>query len=401
MKRKARIARSGIQYYLAEELEGLNLREVPREYRGQRVFSVYRPSFVLEAAADKFQGKPVRVGHQWVESASDPAIIGHVCGDTAIRSNGSEVALCATLDIDDGADLPRFKELSPGYLSRNEWRPGVSPSGEEYEILCTDISGVNHLAIVEEARGGKDMKILDGGRRLMVHSGLIRAIKRRMSGVFDSKARTFEGVLDECAAGIKEMDEEALEGASSELASFTRDLPDSEEKDKLLRYVADIPLLKEEDDAVAREALECIRESYRSLDADAASDVTEKPMEEEKKEEVVEEKNDAVPAPEEKKEDGFGDQPPADAPSPEEQKEDSDPIAKVLDALGDISRKLDSLCGSKEGACDKEPEEVKEEVDDGCGKVSDSLPPYTQTLGAIEKGYSLDEAFNKLKTRRA
>jgi hypothetical protein len=54
----------------------------------------------------------------------------------------------------------------------------------------------------------------------------------------------------------------------------------------------------------------------------------------------------------------------------------------------------------------KEEEEVKDEEpkeekkDDGCGGVSDSLPRYTQSLSAIEKGYSLDDAFNRLKGRR-
>ncbi len=44
------IARSGIRYYLADELAGLMLHERPREYKNQQVFSVYRPSHVLEGA---------------------------------------------------------------------------------------------------------------------------------------------------------------------------------------------------------------------------------------------------------------------------------------------------------------------------------------------------------------
>ena len=48
-----------------------------------------------------------------------------------------------------------------------------------------------------------------------------------------------------------------------------------------------------------------------------------------------------------------------------------------------------TACSSKE-----------EKKDDGCGGVSDSLPRYTQSLSAIEKGYSLDDAFNRLKGRR-
>ena len=46
----------------------------------------------------------------------------------------------------------------------------------------------------------------------------------------------------------------------------------------------------------------------------------------------------------------------------------------------------------------RKPKEEKK--DDGCGGVSDSLPRYTQSLSAIEKGYSLDDVFNRLKGRR-
>ena len=93
---------------------------------------------------------------------ADPAIIGYIDGDVSIKRNKKEVALCAPLDIMDDERLPKFKELSPGYLSVNKWEPGVAPDGEPYEIVCTQIKSVNHLAIVEEARGGKDMKMLDG-----------------------------------------------------------------------------------------------------------------------------------------------------------------------------------------------------------------------------------------------
>ena len=51
-KHHAVIARSGIQYYLADELQNLMLHEIPREYKGQQVFSVYRPSHVLEGAKE-------------------------------------------------------------------------------------------------------------------------------------------------------------------------------------------------------------------------------------------------------------------------------------------------------------------------------------------------------------
>ena len=407
-KHNAMIARSGIQYYLDEELPGLDLREIPREYRGQRVFSVYRPAWVLEAAKDEFKKKPIRVGHKWVDNLADPAIIGYIDGDVSIKRNKKEVALCAPLDIIDDEKLPKFKELSPGYLSVNKWEPGVAPDGEPYEIVCTQIKSVNHLAIVEEARGGKDMKMLDGGNKKMIHSGLIRAVKRKLLGVMDEAPKGFEETVNELVENIAKMDEETVKAKTASLIDACSDLPDSDEKEKLLRYIADIPLLKDEDKAVSDEALNCIKESYKSLDSDALSEATEKPMEEEKKEEQkVDSAPEAAPKAEEQAPvaEPKKDEAPEAAPAPEEKKEDAGDVnAKILDALDALSKRLDAFLETKEEK--KEEEEVKDEEpkeekkDDGCGGVSDSLPRYTQSLSAIEKGYSLDDAFNRLKGRR-
>ena len=410
-KHHAVIARSGIQYYLADELAGLMLHEIPREYKNQKVFSVYRPSHVLEGAKDMFKNAPIRVDHKWLYTQSDPAIIGHIADDVAIKRHKNEVALRATLNIDDDNNLPEYDELSPGYLSDNKWQPGVAPNGEPYEILCTKINCINHLAIVHEARGGKDMKILDGGKK-MIHSGLIRAIKKRLTGVMDGKdSQSFESVVDEIGTTLQNIDEEGLKAKTASLVGYCDDLPDSDEKEKLMRYIADIPLLKDEDKEVAEEALKCIKESYNTLDSDANSEVMEKPMEDtEKKEQTPAQTpaQDEVPAPapapaEPKKE---------EAPA-EEKKEDGcggDGIAKLADALDAISKKLDSLLEAKaEPKTDEQPKETEEktevveekkEDEEKTEGVSDSLPQYTQSLSAVNAGYSLDDAFAKLKGRR-
>lgn len=400
-KHHAVIARSGIQYYLADELANLMLHEIPREYKGQKVFSVYRPSHVLEGTKEMFKNAPVRVDHKWLYSKSDPDIIGHIADDVTIKRHKGEVALCATLNIDDDNNLPNYDELSPGYLSDNKWQPGISPSGEPYEILCTKINSINHLAIVHEARGGKDMKILDGGKR-MIHSGLIRAIKKRMLGVMDGKDnQSFESVVDEIGSTLQNIDEDGLKAKTASLVGYCDDLPDSDEKEKLLRYIADIPLLKDEDKEVAEEALKCIKESYKTLDSDANSEIMENKMEEEKREPIPAKDEVPAPAPAEPKKD--------EAPA-EEKKDGCGDVAKLADALDAISKKLDSLLEAKanekpseEPKADEKPpveEEKKDEEPKEGVSDSASLPQYTQTLSAVNAGYSLDDAFAKLKGRR-
>lgn len=415
-KHHAVIARSGIQYYLADELQNLMLHEIPREYKGQQVFSVYRPSHVLEGAKEMFKNAPIRVDHKWLYSKSDPEIIGHISDDVVIKRHKGEVALCSTLDIDNDDNLPNYNELSPGYLSDNKWQPGVAPNGEPYEILCTKINSINHLAIVHEARGGKDMKILDGGKK-MIHSGLIRAIKKRMAGVMDgTDNQSFESVVDEIGSTLQNIDEDGLKAKTASLVGYCDDLPDSDEKEKLLRYIADIPLLKDEDEEVANEALKCIKESYKTLDSDANSEIMEKPMENPKDEEKKEQTpaqtpaQDEVPAPA-----PAPAEPPKDEAQAEEKKEDGcGDMAKLADALDAISKKLDSLLEAKaepkaeekpveEPKADEKPaEEEKKEDEKPAEGVSDSasLPQYTQSLSAVNAGYSLDDAFAKLKGRR-
>ena len=418
-KHNACIARSGIQYYLLSELPNLQLKEIPREYRDLKVFAVYRPSFVLEDAKEKFIGKPIRIEHQWIYSEDDKDIIGHIGSEVKIKHQKGEVALYSPLEIDSDEKLPSFKELSPGYEAVNKWQPGVTPSGEEYQIVCTEITDINHLAIVETARGGKDMKILDGGKKMAVHSGLLYFVKRKLGGINDGNdANSFGAIIDKLTENIKNISDEELSGMTESLIKCVKDLPDSDEKEKVIRYIADIPLLKEEDEKVVNEALSCIKESFNSLDSDAVSETMEKKDMENPKNET-EEKKDGLNAKPDEPSATASVSPvqtpteankPADEPKPEEKKEiDGDAISKLADAIDSMNKKLDAILGEKKEEPKEEPK--KEEPNaDGCGegdkapdtpKVEDSapssLPQYTQSLGAIEKGYSLDDVFARLK----
>ena len=323
------------------------------------------------------------------------------------------------LEIDSDEKLPSFKELSPGYEAVNKWQPGVTPSGEEYQIVCTEITDINHLAIVETARGGKDMKILDGGKKMAVHSGLLYFVKKKIKGVNDGNdANSFGVLIDKLTENIKNISNEELSEITEKLIKCVEDLPDSNEKEKVIRYIADIPLLKEEDEKVVNEALSCIKESFNSLDSDAVSETMEKKDMENPKNET-EEKKDGLNAKPDVPSATASVSPvqtpteankPADEPKPEEKKElDGDAISKLADAIDSMNKKLDAILGEKK----EEPKEEskKEEPNaDGCGegdkapdtpKVEDSapssLPQYTQSLGAIEKGYSLDDVFVRLK----
>ena len=418
-KHNACIARSGIQYYLLSELPNLNLNEIPREYRDLKVFAVYRPSFVLEDAKERFIGKPIRIEHHWIYSEDDKDIIGHIGSEVKIKHQKGEVALYSPLEIDSDEKLPSFKELSPGYEAVNKWQPGVTPSGEEYQIVCTEITDVNHLAIVQTARGGKDMKILDGGKKMAIHSGLLYFVKRKLGGINDGNdANSFGAIIDKLTENIKNVSDEELSGMTESLIKCVKDLPDSDEKEKVIRYIADIPLLKEEDEKVVNEALSCIKESFNSLDSDAVSETMEKKDMEDPKKATEENKDGSNAKPDvpsttasvSSVQTQTETNKPADETKSEEKKEfDGDTISKLADAIDSMNKKLDAILGEKK----EESKEVKKDESNtnGCGEAdkaaaekpkvedsaSSSLPQYTQSLGAIEKGYSLDDVFARLK----
>lgn len=52
-------------------------------------------------------------------------------------------------------------ELSPGYTALIDWTAGQTESGEAYDAVCRRIR-VNHIAIVDKARGGSECRIGDG-----------------------------------------------------------------------------------------------------------------------------------------------------------------------------------------------------------------------------------------------
>ncbi|MGP1459803.1 MAG: DUF2213 domain-containing protein, partial [Treponema sp.] len=52
-------------------------------------------------------------------------------------------------------------QLSPGYVALFVWQRGVSPHGQEYDIVMQEIKSVNHVALLPAGRGGQEARVLD------------------------------------------------------------------------------------------------------------------------------------------------------------------------------------------------------------------------------------------------
>lgn len=152
-----RVARTGIQLYSGDEVGMPELRMV----------RVYRPpEQVFDRASLMTYGhKPITNDHPQNPITADNWKTYSVgAADGEVMRDGEFVRV--PMLIMDGkavADIENGKsELSVGYSSILKWESGVTPdTQEQYDAVQTAIR-VNHIAVVDAARGGRKLKFGDG-----------------------------------------------------------------------------------------------------------------------------------------------------------------------------------------------------------------------------------------------
>jgi len=161
------VARSGIQHYLASELQ------LPGD--PSRVVAVYRPPeevFNADSLAS-YDGSDITLNHpdELVNTSNYKKVsVGVVVGPGV---QDGDFVQCSHI-IKDGEAIAAVQggkcELSAGYTSEYDATPGVTPDGQPYEFIQRSIS-INHIAIVDRARAGRQARIFDnqpGGKPMPV-----------------------------------------------------------------------------------------------------------------------------------------------------------------------------------------------------------------------------------------
>lgn len=153
-----RVARTGIQLYLGREI-GL------KDDDANKVVRVYRPDAeVFDAASmTSFTHKAVTNDHppESVDASNFRKYAVGWTGDEVARDGECFRVPMMVADAQAVADYKAGKrELSNGYSCEIVMGDGVSPKGEAYDAQMFKIRG-NHVAIVDAARGGKDLRIGD------------------------------------------------------------------------------------------------------------------------------------------------------------------------------------------------------------------------------------------------
>jgi hypothetical protein len=152
----AKVARTGVQDYLGSELGRPDLP----------VVRLYRPpeEVFAQDAMHSYAYRPLTVEHpaQMVDAASWKAVSAGSTGAEVIR-DGDFVRV--PLVLMDAAAIKAYesgkRELSMGYTAEIVFRDGVTPDGQPYDAVQTQLR-MNHLALVDKARGGEQLRIGDG-----------------------------------------------------------------------------------------------------------------------------------------------------------------------------------------------------------------------------------------------
>lgn len=185
------IAKAGVFDYLLSELKAdINADD-------DRVVKVYRPFSELERIKDSFANKPIKMNHHWVGDETNTAdgAIGSI-----IEADEKNGYLRADLIIYNPELIEKIEngeliELSPAYTGEEIDEQGRF-NGEAYEFK-QKLGEVNHLAVVETGRSGKDLKIYDSKSRIGDFMRFKDKLMSKLNKFLDSELSDEECKADE------------------------------------------------------------------------------------------------------------------------------------------------------------------------------------------------------------
>lgn len=154
----ARVARTGIQKYAGYEV-GKPEMSLVRVWRpASEVFSADTlASFAHRPITNDHPTEPV-TAENWKSVA---------VGQTSDEVVGETIFVRVPLMVSDGAAIGDVesgkRELSAGYSCDLDFTPGTTQAGEAYDAVQRNIR-INHIAIVQAGRAGKEVRIGDSAK---------------------------------------------------------------------------------------------------------------------------------------------------------------------------------------------------------------------------------------------
>lgn len=251
------VARTGI--YIYQQPDGT----IRREYRP--------PEEVFDTDSEaSFVGKPIVVGHPSSgivnsDTAQDLAI-------GTILSSGyqkDETNIACDIVIHNPSAIGEKRGLSLGYRVDIEEAPGITPDGQQYDVIQRNIR-INHLAVVDRARAGAKARLnLDGDE-------IIEGVETKMKIKIDSVDFEVDEKIANYVNSLQNKEENArvkLDTANTELKSVkeqnTALKADADDKKaKLDAMTAERDGLKAKVDAADAEKEKAVKEAVEAVKAD-------------------------------------------------------------------------------------------------------------------------------------
>lgn len=204
----------------------------------ERIYKGYRSAEELSKpeTIESVNGIPIQLMHH-MDYADNPAKATRV-GSTGTDAAFHDPYLTNSLHIQDKKAIDRIndgsmRELSLAYRYKPIFTAGVSPDGEKYDFLMTDISA-NHLALVDEGRAGHEVLVYDSkeGEKSM-------AEEVKTPQATDEEPAKQEAAVAEVAKGVQDLvdlSKPAEPAADEECAKPAED----EEPDAIAALVKDL-----------------------------------------------------------------------------------------------------------------------------------------------------------------
>ncbi len=128
-------------------------------------------------------------------------------------------------------------------------------------------------------------------------TGLFRLARKRAQTT-DTDMGAFRDKITELVEKKDSLPDDEINGKVEELKAMSADLPESDGKGKLDRFLEDFKSLKEQDEATAKEAAKMVADLFEKLDTEAMKDVPETAAEETETPPPAEQKDGAAEEPE-------------------------------------------------------------------------------------------------------
>jgi hypothetical protein len=169
------ISKANICPYLGKEIPGY--QELGLE--PDKKYMLWRHPAELAKWANTFNNLPILADHIPITADKHPSDL--VIGSTGTDAQYADPYLRNSLvfwtqPAIDAIESDEQKELSAAYHYKPVMTPGVTPDGQHYDGIMTELRG-NHVALVQDGRAGNDVVVGDSAFDPTAMSGIARSTR--------------------------------------------------------------------------------------------------------------------------------------------------------------------------------------------------------------------------------